>query len=253
MEAFRTAAELSSHEPAQLRRTIEEQETRISEQDSLIEQQLQYIRELEQKLAAKQQTHPGAMGLDSLKLLSEISDLRERNLRLEEAQERLEYGFDSLFMAQEDNLASSLAVLEKLPATDDVRNLYTRIKKQSNAIERARQLGQVSPLNALRQMADLEKELIQFMTGRPLLTFARSDRYRAAVLLAALERDKKPLSTAQAVRILEEVEDKPIDPKQALRAMRWAANSSPNQAKFELRGARRKAWLCKINAKEARK
>jgi hypothetical protein len=248
--AFRTAAELTSHEPAQLRRTIEDQEARINEQDGLIEQQLQYIQELEQKLGRLQQTRPRANVPDNFALLSEISDLKEKNAHLEEAQERLQDGFDSLFQAQRDNLESSLEVLEKLPASDEVRNLYARTKKQSNAVERARELGKASPLNALRQMADLEKEIIQFITGRPLLTFARSDRYRAEVLLASLERDKKPLSTPEAVRILGEVEGKSIDPKQALRAMRWAANSNPTQAKFELRGARRKAWLCRINNKE---
>jgi len=248
--AFRTAAELTSHEPAQLRRTIEDQEARINEQDVLIEQQLQHIQELEQKLERSQLTRPRANASDNFTLLAEISDLKERNARLEEAQERLEDGFASLFQAQRDNLESSLEVLEKLPASDEVRNLYARTKKQSNAVERARELGKASPLNALRQLADLEKEIIQFITGRPLLTFTRSDRYRAEVLLASLERDRKPLSTPEAVRILGEVEGKSIDPKQALRAMRWAANSNPTQAKFELRGARRKAWLCRINNKE---
>ena len=251
--AFRTAAELTSHEPAQLRRTIEDLEARMNEQDGLIEQQLQYIQELEQKLERSHQTHPRANAPGNFALLAEISDLKERNARLEEAQERLEDGFDSLFQAQRDNLESSLEVLEKLPASDEVRNLYTRTKKQSNAVERARELGKASPLNALRQLADLEKEIIQFITGRPLLTFTRSDRYRAEVLLAALERDKKPLSTPEAVRLLGEVEGKSVAPMQALRAMRWAANSNPTQAKFELRGARRKAWLCRINNKEPRK
>lgn len=250
--AFRSASELCSHEPSQLRRTIEEKEIRINEQDGLIEKQLQYIDELEHKLERNLQPLSQTRGPDHFRLLAEISDLREKNKLLEEAQDHLQDGFDSLFQVQIDNLESSLEVLEKLPASLEARNLYTRVKKQSNAIERARDLGQASPLNALRQMADLEKEIVQFIIDRPLLTFVHSDRYRAEILLTSLDRDRKPLSTLEAVRILEEVEGKSIDPKQALRAMRWAANFNPNQAKFELRGSRRKAWLCKINKKEAK-
>lgn len=250
---FRSASELSSHEPAQLRRTIEDQDARISAQDGLIEQQLQYIHELEGRLERQQGSAQTAQSPDNFRLLSEISDLREKNKRLEEAQDHLQDGFDALFNAQRDNLSNSLEVLERLPASPEARSLYTRIKKQSCAIERARDLGHASPLNALRQMADLEKEVVQFITGRPLLTFTRLDRYRAETLLSAMERDKKPLSTPEAIRILGEVEDKSIDRKQALRAMRWAANYHPDQVKFELRGARRKAWLCKIANKEAQK
>jgi len=250
---FRTAAELTSYEPAQLRRTIEEQAARISEQDDLIEQQLQYILELEHKKEiSKRRPASGSSESDRFRLLSEISDLKERNRVLEQAQEHLQEGFESLFQTQYDNLKSSLEVLEKLPSANEVKNLYIRTKKQANALGRAKDIGKVSPVNALRQMADLEKEIISFITGRPLLTFTRSDRYRAAVLIASLERDKKPISTPEAVRILGEAEGKSIDPKQALRAMRWAANTNPSQAKFELRGSRRKAWLCRINNKEAR-
>ena len=251
--AFRTAAELSSHEPVQLRRTIEDLEARICAQDELIDQQLQYICKLEAKQERQQTSGLGARGEDNFNLLAQISDLKEKNKRLEEAQEHLQDDFDSLFQAQLENLTNSLEVLEKLPANPEAKNLYTRAKKQSQAIERAKDLGHASPLNALRQMADLEKEIVLFITDRPLLTFTRSDRYRAEVLLATLDRDRKPLSTSEATRILGEVEEKSIDRTQALRAMRWAANYHPDQVKFELRGARRKAWLCKINNKEPRK
>lgn len=252
--AFRTASELSSHEPAQLRRTIEEQDARIISQDALIEQQLQYIHDLEAKLQRQTKPTPeSTKSPDNFALLSEISDLRERNKRLEEAQDHLQDGFDSLFDAQLENLSNSLEVLEKLTASPEAKSLYTRVKKQSQAIERAREHGHASPLNALRQMADLEKEIAQFITGRPLLTFARLDRYRAETLISALERDKRPLSTLEATRIIGEAEDKPIRRIQALRAMRWAATSHPDQVKLELRGSRRKAWLCKITNKEAHK
>ncbi len=252
--AFRTAAELSSHEPAQLKRTIEELSARIDSQDVLIEQQLQYIHELEAKQDIQPQpAQKSTKSPDSFALLSEISDLRERNKRLEEAQDRLQDGFDSLFDVQLDNLSNSLEVLEKLNSSPEARSLYTRVKKQSQAIARARDLGQASPLNALRQMADLEREIVCFITDRPLLTFTRLDSYRAETLISALDRDRRPLSTTEASRIIGEAEGKSIDRKQALRAMRWAANYHPDQAKFELRGAKKKAWLCKIANKEAHK
>jgi hypothetical protein len=100
-------------------------------------------------------------------------------------------------------------------------------------------------------MADLLNEVTLFLINRPLFVFVRSDRYRGEILLAALNRDQKPISTPEAIRILVENEDKSIDAKQALRAMRWAANFHPDQAKFQQRGARRKSWLCKINSNEA--
>jgi len=244
--AFRAAADLCSSEPTQLRRTIEVLEGRISSQDELIERQLQYIQELEKKLEQRPTPHSATDD-------SEVDRLKERNKRLEEAQEHLQDGFDTLFHVEIDNLKNSLEMLEKLPDSPEARSLYVRCKKQSRAISRAKDLGQASPLNALRQMADLEKEIAQFIIGRPLLTFTKSDRYRAEVLLATLSRNAKPISTLEATRILGEAEDKTIDPKQALRAMRWAANSHPDQAKFEKRGARKKAWLCKINIMETNK
>jgi hypothetical protein len=241
--SFRTAADLSSSEPAQLKRTIEDLDARISSQDELIERQLQYIQKLESEQERKQESPDNA----------EFSELKERNKRLEKAQERLQDDFDMLFHVQIDNLENSLEMLEKLPDSPETRSLYARCKKQSMAIIRARELGQASPINSLRLMADLESEIIRFIIGRPLLTFTRSDRYRAEVLLSTLSRDAKPISTLEAARILGEAESKTIDPKQALRAMRWAANSHPDQAKFEKRGARKKAWLCKINIKETKK
>jgi small-conductance mechanosensitive channel len=244
--AFRTAADLCSSEPSQLRKTIEKLEGRISSQDELIERQLQYIQELERTLEQRQTPHSATDN-------SEMDELKEKNKRLEEAQERLQDGFDTLFHVEIDNLENSLEMLEKLPDSPEARSLYVRCKKQSRAISRAKDLGQASPLNALRQMADLEKDIVQFIIGRPLLTFTRSDRYRAEVLLATLSRNAKPISTLEASRIIGEAEGKTIDPKQALRAMRWVANSHPDQAKFEKRGARRKAWLCKVNSKEPRK
>lgn len=55
INSFRTAQELSSNEPAQLKRTIAELEARISEQDSLISQQNEGIISLYQKLQQKEE------------------------------------------------------------------------------------------------------------------------------------------------------------------------------------------------------
>ncbi len=67
--AFRTAEELSSKEPAQQRRTVEELESRIAAQDELIERQVRKIMALEGsngKSSAKS---------EDLKLLEELRDL----------------------------------------------------------------------------------------------------------------------------------------------------------------------------------
>jgi len=253
VQDFRTAAELSSYEPAQLRRTIEEQEARIQAQDDIIEQQLKAIEKLEEKLDRIKQINAPSAHTDGIQLLAEISDLKERNKRLEDAQNRLEESFENLFQTQMDFLQMALETLEKLSASPEVKSLYARANKQARAIERARDVGQASAINALRQMADLLKEVTLFLINRPLLTFVRSDSYRGEILLAALNRDQKAISTPEAIRILGENEDKSIDATQALRAMRWAANYHPDRARFQQRGARRKSWLCRINSNEADK
>ena len=245
---FRTAMDLSSREPAQLRRTIEELETRIEEQDSLIERQLACIIEIEQRLSAKERQIDSRS--DNFKLFVKTDDLLKDNRQLEDSLERLTEGFDSLFHVQLDCLEDSLIVLRKLPATYETKSLFTRIKKQSLAVERARDKGGASSISSLRQLADLEMEVIHFIISRPLLTFTRSEHYRAEVLLEALYRDfrLKSLSTPESQKILAEREEKPIDAKQALRAMRRAANLHPDKVRFDLK---RKARLCKIDVMEA--
>ncbi|OPY49334.1 MAG: hypothetical protein A4E49_03157 [Methanosaeta sp. PtaU1.Bin112] len=247
---FRSAAELGSHEPAQLRRTVEELEARIASQDTLVEQQLQCIHQLEQKLERYKSSSQSPKGPQNLELLAAISDLKEDNKRLEDALEHLKTNFEYIFIEQLNHLEEGLAILAQLPATSELKSLYTRIKKQSKAIERARQQGHLAPEAALQQVWDLQNEVVSVLLNRPLLTFTRSGGYRAGVLLAALKRDGRPISTSEAIRIISEVEGKPVDRTQALRAMRWAASIHPDQAKFETRGARRKAWLCKIHIKE---
>jgi chromosome segregation ATPase len=119
VQDFRTAAELSSYEPAQLRRTIEEHEARIQAQDEIIEQQLRAIEQLEEKLGRMQQIKDSPAHADSFQLLAEISDLKERNKNLEEAQEHLEESFDHLFQVQLDFLEEALETLEKLSASPE--------------------------------------------------------------------------------------------------------------------------------------
>jgi primosomal protein N' len=108
--------------------------------------------------------------------------------------------------------------------------------KQAGAIIAARTTGKVSPISALRQMADLQQELSRYLVARPLMTYRKSERYRAGVLLATLSRDKKSISTQEAARILGENEGIRIARKQALTAMRFAAAHRPDLAKFLQRG-----------------
>ena len=54
INAFRTAQELSSSEPAQLRRTIDELEARIMEQDGLIAQQNEELQKLARRLEERE-------------------------------------------------------------------------------------------------------------------------------------------------------------------------------------------------------
>lgn len=145
IQAFRTAAELSSYEPAELRRTIEEQDARIQAQDDIIEQQLKALEQLEEKLDRLQHIEGSPAQADSFRLLVEISDLKERNEELEEAQEHLEESFDHLFQVQLDFLEEALETLEKLSASPDVKSLYTRAKSSP---EQSRGPGKSARLQA---------------------------------------------------------------------------------------------------------
>jgi len=239
--AFRTAEELSSKEPAQLRRTIEEQETQLHAQADHIERQLQYIQELELKLSERAQIEPATAAStnlqddERLKLLARIEGLTKANKRMEDTIEGFEDEFSQLLFAQRSSLDDCLTVLQKLPATAETKSLYTRIRKQSLAVVRAMDVGKSSPLNSAKLLADLEMEVLKFIIGRPLLTFTRSEKYRAEVLVEVLFRDSKTkcIRTPEASKILMEREEISIDAKQAIRAMQKAVSLYPDRVRLE--------------------
>jgi hypothetical protein len=250
--SFRAASDLISSDVAQLERTIADLEEAIRHKDLLIATQESVIEVMEaqaQESSTKVPFSYGAsMDKDRFELLAQISDLKLENQKLEAVFEDLQEGFESLFDAQKEALAAGLQTLSDLPSTSEIKGLYARINKQAGAIAAARTAGKLSPISALRQMADLQHELSRYLVARPMMTYTKSGRYRAAVLLEALSRDKKSISTPEAMRILGENEGVKIEPAQAIRAMRFAAKYRPNQAKFLQRGQRKKSYLCRTDS-----
>ncbi len=253
---FRTAQELSSKEPAQLRRTVADLQSRIASQDVLVEQQLQYIQELERKLKVQeekpQQPKSNTTDLkdkERLNLLERIEELIRANKQMETINESLESGFNDVFLAQLDHIYDALEVLGDLPATSESKSLYVKIKKQTRSTELARDSGKMSPVPALQQLVELQKELMGFILNRPVLTFRRSTQYRAEILIDTLNRDpkRKSIKTPEAQSILGQNEERTIHREQAIRAMKWAAAAHPKHVKFEVT-SRKKARLCKINS-----
>jgi NADH dehydrogenase/NADH:ubiquinone oxidoreductase subunit G len=247
--SFRAASDLISSDIVQLERTIADLEEAIRHKDLLIATQESVIEAMEAQAQESSTKVPfgygASMDKDRFELLAQISDLKLKNQKLEAIFEKQQEGFESLFDAQKEGLAAGLQTLSELPSTPEIKGLYARINKQAGAIITARTAGKVSPISSLRQMADLQHELSRYLVARPLMTYSRSERYRAGVLLAALERDAKRITTQEAARILGENEGVKIGPKQALRAMRFAAQHKPDLAKFQPRGQGKKAYLCR--------
>ena len=161
---FRTAQELSSIKPAQLKRTIAELEARIMEQDSLIAQQNEGIenlahrlkqRELELIDIKKMHSKPGQELNNALECL-EKEKLERANKNMEALIEEFEEGFWTLFSKQRQGLDECLEDLEELPVTSETKSLYAHVKKEWQATEAAKKRNIITPVNALRQLADLE-------------------------------------------------------------------------------------------------
>lgn len=197
INAFRTAQELSSSEPAQLKKTISDLEARIEEQDTLIAIQNEGLQNLARKLEDRERetreikklgsknehgpdisNAPGGL-LQSL----EQERLEKANRSLEALIEDFQEGFWTLFSEQRQGLEECLAALEQLPATTETRSLYARVKRQWKAIEAAKKRNTITPVNALRQLADLERGVVTFILGRPKLTLTTVEVFRAGVLL----------------------------------------------------------------------
>lgn len=244
INAFRAAGELSSSEPAQLKRTIAELEARISEQDDLIALQnaeLAKIREGERELVetlnARGRSDPGRNDCDSHSYL-EWERLEEANRKMEALIGDFEEGFWTLLSGQRQGLEDCLKALDSLPATPETKSLYARVKREWQAIESAKKRNIITPVNALRQLADLERGAVTFVLGRPKLTITTIEDFRARVLMEAFETDRrlKSLSTNDSIRTISAKEEKMIYRTQALRAMRRASDMFPDRIKFEMKG-----------------
>jgi hypothetical protein len=252
INAFRTAQELSSSEPAQLKRTISELEARIEEQDTLIAQQNEGLQNLARNLEDRERelqeikkfgsknehgpdisTPPGGL-LQSM----EQEKLARANQSMEALIEDFQEGFWTLFSEQRQGLEECLAALEQLPATAETKSLYSHVKRQWKAIEAAKKRDTITPVNALRQLADLERGVVTFILGRPKLALTTVESFRAGVLLEAFETDRrlKSLSTNESMRSISAKEERRIYREQALRAMRRAASLFPDKVRFEKKG-----------------
>lgn len=250
INAFRTAQELSSSEPAQLKRTIAELEVRIMEQDSLIAQQNEgfenlanRLRQRELELIDIQNKHcKSGQGLNNSHEGSEHTlekeKLEKANRNMEALIEEFEDGFWALFSKQRQGLEECLKALEQLPATSETKSLYAYVKKEWQAIEAAKKRNIITPVNALRQLADLERAVVTFILGRPKLSLTTVETWRAGILQEAFVTDRKlkQLTTNDSIRIICTKEEKKIYREQALRAMRRAASLFPDKVNFEKKG-----------------
>jgi uncharacterized coiled-coil protein SlyX len=246
INSFRTAQELSSSEPAQLKRTIAELEARIMEQDSLIAQQNEGILNLSQKLQQRKEEIIAinkARSKPDQELNNAIEGfekekLEKANKKMEALIDQFQDGFWTLFSEQRHGLDECLKALEQLPATPETKSLYAHVKKEWKAIEAAKKRHIITPVNALRQLADLERSVVTFILGRPRLSLTTVETWRAEVLLEAFVTDRKlkQLTTNDSIRIISAKEEKKIYREQGLRAMRRAASLFPDRVNFEKKG-----------------
>jgi uncharacterized coiled-coil protein SlyX len=246
INSFRTAQELSSSEPAQLKRTIAELEARIMEQDSLIAQQNEGILNLSQKLQQRKEEIIAinkARSKPDQELNNAIEGfekekLEKANKKMEALIDQFQDGFWTLFSEQRHGLDECLKALEQLPATPETKSLYAHVKKEWKAIEAAKKRNIITPVNALRQLADLERSVVTFILGRPRLSLTTVETWRAEVLLEAFVTDRKlkQLTTNDSIRIISAKEEKKIYREQGLRAMRRAASLFPDRVNFEKKG-----------------
>jgi hypothetical protein len=271
ISVFRSAAALSSTEPAQLRRTIEELTERIHSQDLLIDEQGLAITEMERENSKLQVELDRLYGLisdlegkaslekdvqDGYKNYVQFQNLKvaydEQCYRLEELADT----FQSIVEAVVSNVEAALEALDQLPATDQTAALHKRAKNEVQAIMKAKKARQISPANTLRLLSEVEHNIISFITARPALTFKRAEGYRAQILIETLYRDSKTkaINTPEAAKILATAEQKTIKTMQARRAMAWAARVHPDKVVLNKRGlGAGKSWrLSKTNDREGR-
>ena len=217
------------------------------EQDSLIALQNEGLQNLAHRLEAARAAEPSRVRnkMDANRPRAfqasaslEKEKLEKANRNMEALIEEFEEGFWTLFSEQRQGLDECLKALEQLPATPETKSLYARVKKEWQAIEAAKKRNTISPVNALRQLADLERGVVTFILGRPKLSLTTVETFRAEVLLEAFVTDRKlkSLSTNDSIRTISAKEERKIYREQALRAMRRAAFMFPDKVRFEKKG-----------------
>jgi len=169
------------------------------------------------------------------------------NKKMEALIEEFQDGFWTLFSEQRQGLDECLKALEQLPAAPESKSLYAHVKKEWQAIEMAKKRNIITPVNALRQLADLERSVVTFILGRPRLSLTTVETWRAEILMEAFVTDRKlkQLTTNDSIRIISAKEERKIYREQGLRAMRRAASLFPDKIKFEKKG--KAARITKIN------
>jgi hypothetical protein len=231
--AFRTAEELSSSESVQLRRTIEELEARVSEQDIIIDQQYRYILDLESRQGRR----------DGSK--HEPVDQTQELEAMRSILESLEEQFKSFMVDRVNSLNGLLTQMDSLPNRPEIQVTYNRIKSAGRQIQNGRLRGAISPLEAIAGLTQLEQDALAVLGNKPTITYSRVDQYRAEVLVEYLDRTNKPISTKDAITILTEAEKTPMARTQAIRAMRWAVTFHADKIKLVKHGSKQKISICK--------
>jgi len=238
INSFRSGLEISSSEPAALKRTIVELMARISEQEDLIALKSRYIEELEDRNERWTPTStPTAIDKSSKKLASELHILESKF-------EGFQDNFSDFYSAERERVKNALSMLSKLPSTPELKELTARLRIRSKEIHSAKLRGQITPFHALeelRQMCDCAFTYLD-QNPRPAEPLQK-EVFRARLLIEGLERCDTSINTPEACKILSTVEGQRICPKQSLRAMRRAAALNP-EVKFEL-GKKRKARIYK--------
>jgi aryl-alcohol dehydrogenase-like predicted oxidoreductase len=108
------------------------------------------------------------------------------------------------------------------------------VKKESQAILTARSQRKITPVNALKQLSELEEPVIKFILSRPALTFTSIEAFRAEVLLENMRISKaRCLTGPQATKILVEREEKPVNRMMTQRAMRRASKLHSDLVRYD--------------------
>jgi len=227
INSFRSAAELSRAEPAQLKRTIRDLELQIESFRNVIERQADHIRELE-----------AGLGLEHGEKAGQSASSSELELKLEQ----YAGSFIELYEAQQELISEALGYLQQLPATPQARELAGRLRTMPGRLRNARIRKQIDLFQAYAELQELSAKAMRFIWQHPKAAAPlKVEVFRALILLESLHNGVNSLDTQEVIKSLTMVEGRKIDRKQALRAMRQAVKLDPT-ARLEHK-ARRKAIL----------